>query len=730
MGELGGRSRPALGARELERRLRVPRGLLRSLERVLRELERRRVIERLGFRYRLRRADGLFEGVVESRDAGRGAVRGTDRVLELDDLAEARPGDRVLVQELADAKSGRAELYSILESPRSGWIGLVQRNRRGFEIVPYRDSGRGSIPIERGNLAGAEVGEVVEVAAIGRSGSRGQARSMRVVERLGQPGDPEADFRAVAWRHRLPREFSERALEEARQIPAELEPAEISRRLDLRDLCFVTIDPESARDHDDAVYVQTRPGVGPCLWVAIADVSHCVRADSELDREARLRGNSVYFPGRSIPMLPERLSSELCSLRPDEDRYVLAVEMHLDEGGELGRATLHEAVIRSRMRLSYQDANAVMENAGTSRAPSRSGQGAARMGPEVREQLRALAALCSSLRSKRLSCGSIDFDLPEPEFILDSVGRPIDVRRAQRGAAHHAIEEAMLLANRAVAKILMGVEEPTVYRIHETPDRADLERLAKLYRNLGLAGGDHRNRFGRQELLAGMDRAVGRPEEAFVQSVTLRAMKQARYSQRSSGHFALGFDHYLHFTSPIRRYADLVVHRSVRKFLESRERRGDAREEMERIAIRTSARERIAVTSEREMNGLMRCTVMRGRVGESFDGIVTGVAEQGLYVTLAAPFVEGLVPISSLDGYFDYDPDRQRLIARRSGHHHGLGDRLRVLLNSVDPIRGWINFLLNDEDGSEVASGRGNNRLRRSGRPRSQGRGGRMRGRR
>nr|MDJ0869504.1 VacB/RNase II family 3'-5' exoribonuclease [Myxococcota bacterium] len=515
----------------------------------------------------------------------------------------------------------------------------------------------------------------------GRPAARASAAG-RVVEVLGAPGDPEADFRAIAWRHRLPIEFPQPVLDEAHAFAPGVAPEERARRLDLTARPFVTIDPATARDHDDAVCVEPGAAGGWRLWVAIADVSHFVAEGSALDREALRRGNSVYFPDRAIPMLPEHLSGDLCSLRPDTERLALAAELEIGGDGAVRGARFHEAVLRSRARLVYEEvADAMAEG------PAREG--------EVGEQLVRLGALARRLLRRRVAGGAIDLDLPEPWIVLGDDGRPVDVRRAARTLAHRAIEEAMLAANRAVAEWLAAREVPALYRVHEPPAPAKLDALRALYGRFGLLEGARDEPLSAVRLAEALRRVEGHPEERLVNLATLRSMRQARYDARNLGHFALAFDAYLHFTSPIRRYADLVVHRALKDTLAaggaSRERAAARAPRVAGWAARASFCERAAQDAEREAVDAARCAYMAGHLGEEYEGSVTSVARQGAYVTLDPVFVEGLVHVSALPGRWDLEPDAYALV-KRSGEALRLGDRLRVRIDRVDLARGWIDL--------------------------------------
>ncbi|MEB2343615.1 MAG: VacB/RNase II family 3'-5' exoribonuclease [Deltaproteobacteria bacterium] len=700
------RQRPLLTTRALLRAVGGERGELRALHSTLRRLVGEGKVERLEGRYRLARNDVLLEGVVDRAREGRLRVvadDGSSWTVE-GDLA---PGVRVLVEPRPD-EPGRAELVRAIGGPRGEIVGVLLREG---SLVPWREDPRSgaALHLPRAAWRGARPGDVVAAERV--ETARGQRRPRRpglrrgrrseappppdgrVVEVLGPLGTPDADFRAIVWRHRLPLEFPAAALAEAEA----LDPAEAAGgagRLDLREHPFVTIDPASARDHDDAVFVEPRPARGPGgaadrLWVAIADVAGFVPEGSALDAEARRRGNSVYFPDRAIPMLPERLSGELCSLRPGADRPVLAVALDVARDGSVRRARFHEARIRSRARLVYDDAAAVMEGGETPAIRDR----------EVQEQLHLLAAVARRLTARRFAAGAIDFDLPTAEIVLGDEGRPTDIVEAPRTIANRAIEEAMLAANRAVAEHLLARDVPALFRVHEPPLPEQLEALRELLASLGLL--DARAREGPLaaiDIQRAVQRAAGRPEERLVNSVALRSLRQARYDHVNRGHFALAFEAYLHFTSPIRRYADLVVHRQLRDLLAggpaARARIAARGERLAGSGAALSFCERAAMEAERDAVDLKKCVFLRERVGERFAATVTRASRHGLHVTLDPFFVEGLVPIRTLPGRWDFDEQRYAWTARGGRERLSLGDRVEVALTRVEMLRGWIDFVL------------------------------------
>jgi ribonuclease R len=675
VGALAGRGRGGLTAARLLRVLGVDPHELRVLRRMLRQLENEGRVERsAGGAWRVPRADGLLEAELIASGRARDDAGREHRV---DDAGEARAGDRVLIAPLA---GGRAELLQVIGGARDHWVGILRghEKNRMLGIAPYRDEGDWWLRIARGDSGGARPGEVVRAVPAERRQRKSQREGppwVRVVERLGRPGDPDADTAAIVWRHQLPVEFPPEALA---QVEALREPGarEIASRTDLRDRAFVTIDPATARDHDDAVFIEAAPN-GARLWVAIADVSHWVAPGSPVDREALRRGNSVYFPDRAIPMLPERLSGDICSLRPDVDRLVLAVEMEFDARGARGRTHFHRAVIRSRARLTYEQAAAAIERGDDAIAEA--------------AMLRELAALTRVLREQRRAAGSLDFELPSPVFALDERGYPVGAQPQPRNEAHRAIEEAMLAANRAVAEWLVEHGIEAVFRIHEPPATPDLERLTTELTALGLIEGGAADALSARELGRALERAVGSPAERWIHQLALRSMRRARYSARSTGHYALAFEHYLHFTSPIRRYPDLAVHRALTAALAG-DRPALTRARAESIAVRSSFRERVAMLAEREMEQIKACVLLRDHIGEQHEGTVTGLARHGLYVTLDAWWVEGLVHVSRLPDYSELSEDGRALVSGRARYE--LGDRVAVTIAAADPVTARIDFEL------------------------------------
>lgn len=596
----------------------------------------------------------------------------------LDEVADARSGDRVLV--LPHEGSRRAELLQVVEGEREHWIGILHRRGGMTYATPYRDDGEWWLRVASPDAGDAQDGDVVElVPALRRAGRRPRAAEppwARVTRRLGRPGEPDADFAAVVWRHRLPQDFPESVHAEVSALEGALdEPDESqSRRVDLRGLPFVTIDPDDARDFDDAVHAEWGPAGVTRLWVAVADVAHYVRSGSALDREALRRGNSVYFPDRAIPMLPPRLSADLCSLRPACERLALVAELELDAEGRTRSASFHPAWIRSHARLSYREAQAQLEGSPGPHAP----------------MLAALARWAALRTRERRARGGLDFELPGVEIGFDAARTPSEVRRAVRSDAHRMVEESMLAANQAVAEWLCADAVPVPYRNHEAPRGEAAELLGEHLRALGIARGLPRGPLSSRVLARALART---PEDQVpvVHNLVLRQLRQARYGAVSVGHYALALSHYLHFTSPIRRYADLAVHRAVKERLAGATPRISAAEG-QRVAARASVRERIAQRAEREMLDLARCAFLRAHVGEEHEGRIGGLGRVGLFVTLATWPIDGLLRASRLGGA---EPDALgHTLVTRQGRRFRLGDRLRVRIAAVDVVRARVDLEL------------------------------------
>jgi ribonuclease R len=569
-----------------------------------------------------------------------------------------RDGDRVRVRVEAKGERARGRVLAVLHRVRPLRVGLVTKRGRETWVTPYRD--RRNWEFELSLVQGRKVrsGQVVVVETPDDESGLGRARLERVI---GEPGSRDVDVQAVAAAHEIPVEFPDDVLQEASERAALGVPErELERRVDLRGEHLVTIDGKDARDFDDAVAV-TLSGDLFRLLVSIADVSAYVEPGSALDREAFRRGNSVYFPDRAIPMLPPALSSDICSLRPQQDRLSMSAEIVFDREGQPQESRIFQSVMRSQARLTYEEVAAWLEG-------SR---------PDWLVPMEKLARILMKRRERE---GSIDFDLAEARIELDDRGQVVDVRPHERTLAHRLIEEFMLAANRAVAERLAEARRGAVFRVHEPPSADAVETLNETFGALGIPI----RSIDAPSIASALRRVQGRPEAHALHYQMLRAMQKARYSPDNSGHYALNFRDYLHFTSPIRRYADLVVHRNVKALMEDRD---APAVDLAAVAEQTSERERAAVDAERVMDDIYRAEFMERHLGEVFDGVISGVGRPGLFVTLEPFGIDGLLPISTLPDYFDVDARGLALVGRRTGRRFALGDRLRVRVEAVDTLR-------------------------------------------
>ncbi len=592
-------------------------------------------------------------------------------------------GDRVVARIAGVDARGRREgaIVEVLERANPKVVGRYLLQHGIGVVVPGDSRISQEILIPRGDEAGAGAGQVV-VAEISDAPTRRTSPIGRVVEVLGEPSAPGMEIEVAIRQYHLPHTWPADVAAEAAALASAIDARARRGREDLRELPLVTIDGEDARDFDDAVYAE-RSGRGWRLLVAIADVAHYVKADSALDREGALRGNSVYFPERVIPMLPEALSNGLCSLNPEVDRLCVVCEMELNARGHIEDFRFFEAVMCSAARLSYTEVAAIL--AGDARRR--------RERADLVPCLEELHALFKGLHQVRLQRGAVDFELPETRFVFDEHRRIRKIIPIERNVAHRLIEECMLAANVSAAELFRRHEAPVPYRIHERPAAEKLAEVREFLSELGLAldGGASPKPKDYAALLA---QIAERPDARLIQMALLRSLSQAIYSPDNVGHFALGYEHYLHFTSPIRRYPDLVVHRGIKEILRGRKPRLSERE-ARAIGEHCSMTERRADEATREVARALKAQYMHGRVGEEFDGIVTGVTSFGVFVELTEVYVDGLVHVTALgNDYFHFDPIKHRLVGTRTRKSYRLGDRLRVRVVRVDLEEGRIDLEL------------------------------------
>ena len=560
------------------------------------------------------------------------------------------------------------------------------------------------VPDERskGAVTGHKV--VVEITEYGRANKSPEGK---VVEILGHAGDPGVDIMSIVKGYELPCEFSEKLMNQAERVAKPVSEADMAGRKDLRALVCVTIDGEDAKDLDDAVSVAYDEAAGLYhLGVHIADVSNYVQENSALDREAKKRGTSVYLTDRVIPMLPHTLSNGICSLNAGEERLALSCLMQIDTTGKIVNYELAESVIKVSRRMTYTAVKKILEDKEEAERA---------VYADFVPMFEQMAELSKLLRARRMKRGAIDFDFPESKIILDAQGHPTEIKPYERNTANMLIEDFMLAANETVAQHFYWLEAPFVYRVHDKPDAEKIQKLNIFINNLGYymkAVGRKGKKVSDEEIHPGeiqklLRKIAGTPEEALVSRLTLRSMKQAHYSTESSGHFGLACQFYCHFTSPIRRYPDLQIHRIMKEQLRGRltvERMAHYREILDDVAKQSSDTERRAQEAERETDKLKKAEYMKERIGQEFDGVISGITAWGMYVELSNT-VEGMVHVSRMSGdYFYYNESTVEMTGERTGRTYRLGEPVRVRVAEVEMQLRAVDFELVEEENNEQGS--------------------------
>lgn len=616
-------------------------------------------------------------------------------------------GDTVEValfaQSTKQAEKGRlreGEVVKVLQRGRVDIVGTLERSRNFYIVIPDDRKIARDIFVNREDLNAAKPGDKVVVQieswGVGHLNPEG-----RVVEVLGRAGDVSAELLSVIREFRLPMHFPIEVRKDAEELSSAIPDSEIRKRLDLRrDLC-VTIDPEDAKDFDDAISWKELPDGSFGIGVHIADVSYYVQEGSVIDREALKRGTSVYFPAMVVPMIPERLSNILCSLRPNEDRLTYSVLMRVSPKGVVSEYEIRESVIRSKRRFTYEEVEGLLD-----RKPNDPPDG---VDQEMLRAVQGMHSLSAVLTKKRMKEGSIDFETAEAKFKFDEEGHPTEIRKKVRLRSHRLVEEFMLLANQTVAQHVGLVKKedhrrPFLYRIHDSPDPERIRELAAFVEQFGYklnvdAG------VRSKDLQRLLDQVRGSEVENVINEVALRSMAKAVYSEQNIGHYGLGFHYYSHFTSPIRRYPDLVIHRLLKEYAQSPSLQW--RQEVDRrlpaIAKQSSAMERNAMEAERAALKVMQVEYMKRHVGDEFHGVISGVMRFGIFVEITDLLVEGLVHVRDLDDdFYQYDEKKYALIGENTGKRYRLGDPVNVRVLRVNPEEREIDFVIVESESTRL----------------------------
>lgn len=608
-------------------------------------------------------------------------------------LGSAMNNDRVMarVERETSGSKPEGEIIRIITHANNKIVGIFQQNGDfGFVTPDDKRIGQDIYVVKR-NFGKAKTNQKVVVEITQWPVDRRSAEG-RIIEVLGNVGDVGLEILSIIKQNDLPLEFPEAVIEASKQVPKTISSEELTGRRDLRMMPIVTVDGDDAKDLDDAVYVQNLDNDEFLLGVHIADVSYYVRENAVLDKEARERGTSVYLVDRVLPMLPERLSNGICSLNAGEDRLTMSCEMRIDRKGRILSYEIFPSVIHVRHRLSYRIVREILVSADVELIEKYQ---------DVVPMLRLMEELCKLLRKKRTTRGAIDFDLPEQKIILDEQGKPIEIVQRVRSIAESIIEEFMLAANETVARHMFNQKWPFIYRVHDLPKEEKMKDLAKLLANFNikLKVSEETKPLEVQKALAEM---AGKPEERLVSTVALRSLKQAVYQTENIGHFGLAADYYTHFTSPIRRYPDLIVHRLLHQWFSDPNfnsvKNKNMAADLESIAEHSSLRERAAAEAERATVDLKKTEYMAAHLGEEFDGVISGVTAFGIFIELDNG-VEGLVHISSLmDDYYEFYEDRYALVGSHKHKVYRLGDPVRIEVLQVNIADRNIDFIIAGEN--------------------------------
>ena len=687
--------------REMLQRLKIPRDQRATFKRLLTDLVGTGdLIETRGNRFGLPDRMNLVVGRITTHPRGFGFVvpdRPLDEVegdlyIAGSNLNQAMHGDRVVARiERITSKGAEGRILRILERGASTIVGRYDVDPSGFGfVVPFDRRMIMDVQIPNGEALDAKPSDMV-VVEITRWPTPTRGPLGRVREVLGDIDEPGVDNEIIIRKYGIPDEHSEDAVNEAKRLGAEVKDRDIRGRTDFRAQLTVTIDGEHARDFDDAITIDRLPGGNLRLGVHIADVAHYVPEGGALDVEAYERGTSVYFPERAVHMFPAELATGLCSLNPNVDRLVQSCVMEIDKRGTVVSYEMHDGVIHSDARMTYTDVSAIL----TDKAP------------EVIARYAWLVPLFESMRElfeilhkRRLRRGSIDFDLKEPEIVLDDEGLVEEITAAERNIAHRIIEEFMLVANETVAQHLDDAKMPTLYRVHEEPDPVKVAQFEEFISTLGYGLSRSGEEVTPRDFQKLVERMRGTPEEKPIAFLMLRTMQKARYDASNLGHFGLAASSYTHFTSPIRRYPDLIVHRTLRELRHGQvteDRRAELTDDLPEIARHTSERERRADDAERELVQWKKVRFMADKVGDEFDGYITGVSAFGLYIELVEHFVEGMVHVSTMaDDYYRFVDKAHVLKGENTGKIYRLGDRVSVQVVKVDMERRQIDLGLTE----------------------------------
>ena len=687
---------------ELAKVFHIKKADMKEFKNLLAEMEKSgQIVRTRTEHYGIPEKMGLVIGKFQGHQRGFGfviaEVERPDIFIPADNVNGAMNGDIVLAKILKEENKGKkceGEITRIIERSNKTIIGTYDDSKNfGFVVADDKRIAQ-DIFIPKAERNGAKTGQIV-IAEITEWPEQRRNPEGRIIEILGDKGDQGIDILTIIKKHKLPEEFPQKVEAFAANIVEEIPKEEYARRTDLRDLQMITIDGEDAKDLDDAVSIEILENGNYRLGVHIADVSHYVKEKNPLDIEALKRATSVYLIDRVIPMLPKKLSNGVCSLNPKLDRLALTCFMEIDKNGKTVDHDIVESVIKTNERMTYTDVTKILRDKDAETIKKYD---------YLYEDFKHMEELCAILNKKRMGRGAIDFDFTECKIILNEFGKPVDIVPYERGVANRVIEEFMLLANETIAEHMFWLNVPFVYRIHEDPDEEKLMHFSEFAHNLGysMKWGKEIHPRMLQEVIADVK---GKKEEMVLSTLLLRSMMKAKYSPECGGHFGLASKYYCHFTSPIRRYPDLIIHRIIKEVINgglNEKRTERLRKEVETASKQSSDMERVAMEAEREVDDLKKAEYMSERIGQEFDGIVSSVTNFGLFVELPNT-IEGLVHMSSLDDdYYVFDERHLTLIGERTKKMYKLGEEVKIVVSKVDLASHEVYFdILKDGEDEE-----------------------------
>ena len=686
-------------AKEMALILMVPKSKYNEFVNLLNKLESEyKIVKNRKNRYRISEIE-TFEGTYRKNQKGFGFIKIENREDEIyvskENSNNALNGDKVIVEiieEKSKEKKAEGRILKIIKHEKDTVVGIFQNNKNFGFVVPDDKSFGTDIFISKKNFGKARNNHKVLVQ-ITKYPEKGKKAEGKIIEVIGNVNEAGVDMLSLIKEYDLPYKFPEEVIEEAKKQGDEIDKKDIPNRVDLRDKIIFTIDGEDAKDLDDAVRVEKLENGNYKLDVHIADVSYYVKQDSKLDKEAVIRGTSIYMLGRVIPMLPRELSNGICSLNAGEDRYTLSCSMEIDKKGKVISSSVYKGIIKVTERMTYTDVQKILD---------KSDKKVLKRYEKYIQEFENMKELATILKNRRLEQGYLNLDIPESKIVLDTDGKAIDVKKYETNFANEIIEQFMLTANETIAEKFYWLDAPFIYRVHENPDLEKITELNKFLFNFGYKIKANKDNVYPKEFSKVLEEVKGKEEERVVSNLILRTLKVARYEAENKGHFGIASKYYCHFTSPIRRYPDLFIHRIISKYIENNY---DIKEKeiqklydlAEKRADSSSEREKIATKVEREAIDIKKAEYMENKIGEVYEGIVSSVTQFGIFVELENT-VEGLIRFENLgDEYFIYDENKKILIGERTNKIYKIGDKVKIKVIKANKLLRQIDFeLYND----------------------------------